>query len=694
MSQSDVRTLGLMSPKGTGKTSLVEAMLFNAKASARLGRVQDGNTVSDNDPEEIERKMSLFPTVCSFEYAKKRMHVVDTAGYPDFMPETKQVAHAVDNILMVVSAADGVKSQAIKIWNYAGSLGSPRSVFVTEIDKDLADFDACWDSMRKMLESAFVPITVPMVEGKKVLGVIDVVKMKALSCKDDGSGACTEGDIPEGFKDFAGKYRDKLVETVAETDDSLMEVFLEGGELTAAQVVTALGKAAAAGSVIPVYSGSLTLNVGVTAFMDYFAELSASPDTRPEMAGLDKDDKETTRKPHVNEPFSAFVFKTMVDQFVGRISIFRVVSGKLKADSLVMNSTKNRKEKIGQIFYICGKKQTPAGEVGPGDIAAVVKMDHFSTGDTLCDPMNIVTLSAMKFPEPVLSLAIKSKERGDEDKLGVGLGRLQEEDPLLKLQRNEQTKELTMCGTGAVHLDAVVKRLKARFAVEVEVSTPKVPYRETISKAVKYVEYTHKKQSGGAGQYAKVFIDLEPMERGGGYEFVDKIFGGVIDNSLRPSVNKGILARLPMGIVAGCPVTDVRVSLVDGKTHPVDSKDVAFQVAGRQVFKKAFLMADPILLEPVMNVEIEVPDECMGDIIGDVNTRRGRVGTVDQGPGGKVIKALIPLAEMLRYAPDLDSMTSGRGVYSMELSHYDEVPKKVANEIIEKHAKQKADEED
>lgn len=694
MSDFDVRTLGMLSPKGTGKTSLVEAMLFNAKATTRLGKVVDGNTVSDNDPEEIERHMSLFPTVCTFEYAKKRIHVLDTAGYPDFLSETRQVIKAVDNVCMLVSGADGVKSQGAKSWNVIKQSGIPNSIFVTEMDKELADFDAAWDSMKKILEAPIVPITIPMIENKKIIGVIDLVKMKAVNYKTDGSGACSEGDIPAAFQAMADKYKEKLVESTAETDDALMEIYLEGGELSAEQIGNALQKGASGGKLTPVYAGSLIQNVGVTCFMDYFLELSAGPDERPDMTGVDKDGKETVRKAHINEPFSAFVFKTMVDQFTGKISFMRVVSGKLKAESHILDATKSRKGKLGSLFFYCGKKQTQVTEVGPGDIVAAVKMDDFTTGDTICDQGNSVVLNAISFPEPVLSLAIQPRERGDEDKLSVGLQRMQDEDPLLKVQRSEQTKELTICGMGAVHLDVVVKRLKSRFAVDVEVSTPKVPYRETVSKTVKYVEYTHKKQTGGAGQFAKVFIDLEPLERGAGYEYVDKIFGGVIDQSFRPSVNKGVQARMTTGIVAGYPVTDIRVSLVDGKTHPVDSKDIAFQVAGRQVFKKAFLMADPILLEPIMNVDIEVPDECMGDIIGDVNSRRGRVITVDQAPGGKVIKASVPLAEMLRYAPDLDSMTSGRGSYGMEVASYEEVPRKIADGIIEAYKKKREEDED
>lgn len=693
MSNSDVRSLGMISPKGTGKTSMIEAILMNAGQIKRMSRVEEGNTVSSYDPEEIERKMTLFPCVCSFKYKGKRIHLVDTAGYPDFFNETKAICQVVDNALMVVSAAEGVKAQSAKFWHHLEERQLPRSVFINEMDKELADFDAAFDGMKKIFEAPFVPITIPMVENKKLIGIIDLVKMKACTYKIDGSGAFTTGDIPEAYADQVAKYNEKLVEAVAEVDDALTEQYLETGELSAEQVAQGLVKGVKSALLVPVYAGTATQNVGVSQFLESFIELSAAPDDRPDTPAKDKDGAAITRKAHLNEPFAAIVFKTLVDQYAGKISVFRVVSGRLTPDTQIMNMTRERKGRITQIFTVQGKKQEPAAELLPGDIGAVVKMEDFSTGDTFCDLANPCVIEPLNFPDSVLALAVKPKERGDEDKLSTGLSRLQEEDPLLKLQRDEQTKELTICGTGQVHLDCVVKRLKNRFAVDVEVSTPKVPYRETVTKPVKYVEYTHKKQTGGAGQYAKVAIDMEPLERGAGYEFVDKIFGGVIDQSFRPSVNKGITARMAEGIIAGYPVTDVRVYLVDGKTHPVDSKDIAFQIAGREVFKKAVESADPALLEPVMNVEIEVPDECMGDIIGDVNSRRGRVSTVDQGTGAKIIKALIPMAEMLRYAPDLDSMTSGRGSYTMELSHYEEVPRRVMQDIVDAYKKRRAAEE-
>ena len=691
MSKSNVRTLGMVSPKGTGKTSLVEAILFNAKALKRLGRVEDGNTASDFDAEEISRGMSLSPTVCSINYKGKRLHLLDTAGYPDFFGETRGVIPAVDNAVMLVSAADGVKSQAAKSWALCEEYNLPRFVIINEMDKELADFDAAYNSLRTVFEgAAFAPITVPMVQDKKFVGVIDLVKMKAYTYEGD---SFSEGDIPDAYSDLVENYKEKLVETVAEMDDDLTEQYLDTGELSAEQVEQGLQKGAVSAQLIPVFAGAVTQNVGVAQFMDAFLDLSAAPEDRPDVECKDADGNEITRKPHANEPFSAMVFKTMVDQYAGKISVFRVVSGTLKPDTQVIDTTQDRKGRITQIYLVTGKQQEQATELVPGDIGAVVKMDDFCTGDTICDPTSKCVLPKLKFPESVLALAIQPKERGDEDKLSLGLSRLQDEDPLLQLQRDEQTKELTICGPGQVHLDVVVNRLKSRFAVDVSVSTPKVPYRETITKTVR-AQGRHKKQTGGRGQFGDVWLELVPLERDAGFEFENKIFGGSVPRNFIPAVEKGVVQRMKRGVIAGYPLVDIKAIIYDGSYHSVDSSDMAFQIAGSLAMQKGTLEASPTLLEPIMNVEIEVPDECMGDIIGDVNSRRGRVSTVDQGLGVKIIKASVPMSEMLRYGPDLDSMTSGRGTYTMDLARYEEVPKKIAQDIVDAYQKQKAEEED
>lgn len=690
---SRIRNAGLVSAKGTGKTSLAEAILFNAKITKRLGRIEDGNTVMDFDAEEIDRKMTLFPSVCAFNHNDFRIHIVDTAGYPDFINETKTVISILDNAIVLVGGVGGVKSQALKFWKALDEFKTPRMVFINEMDKELADFDDAWESMRKSFDGSFAPITIPAVENNKLIGVIDLVKMKFFSDKGDKSGESAESDIPANFSGAAEQYREKLIETVAESDDALTERYLEGEELKPEEISKALAESAAAGKLAPVFAGSAAQNVGVAQLMDYFALLSAAPEAKGEVKGLDKEDRETSRRINPVEPFSAIVFKTMVDQYAGKISIFRVLSGTIRPDSNIVVADKGRKSRVTNLFMLSGKTQTPAQSAEPGDIACVVKVEDLGTGNTISDPNNVFVYKPITIPDPVIALAVTPKERGDEDKLSRGLNSLLEEDPLLKTKRDEQTKQLTICGTGQIHLDTVVARLKKRFQIDIEVSTPEIPYRETITKPAKYVEYTHKKQTGGAGQFARVFIDLEPLPSGSGYEYADKIFGGVIDQSFRPSVDKGIRAKMAEGILAGYPVVDIRASLVDGKTHPVDSKDIAFQIAGREVFKKAASLCNPILLEPVMNVEIDVPDECMGDVIGDINSRRGRIVNTEQANRTTIIKVLVPLAEMLRYAPDLDAMTSGRGTYTMGLDHYEEVPKRVADEIIARYNKRKADEE-
>ncbi|HOO56526.1 MAG TPA: elongation factor G [bacterium] len=689
---SNIRNLALLSAKGTGKTSLAEAILFNAKITKRIGRVEDGNTIMDFDQEEIDRGISLVPSICSFDYNKQRVHIVDTAGYPDFINEVKIVLRAVDNAIFLVSGVEGVKSQGVKFWRILDESDKPRIVFINSMDKELANFKEAWNSLRQSFEMSFIPICIPAVRGNKLVGVIDLIKMKFFEDKGDKSGTSTESDIPDDFTDFADDYREKLIESVAESNDELMERYLEGEELSPEEIATALRKGAADNKLCPVLSGSATSNIGVTQLMDYFGQLSAAPERNAEIKVFDKNGNETTIKTGKDDPFCATVFKTMVDQYAGKLSIFRVLSGTVKADTNITISEKDRKAKISHVFMVKGKEQKQVDCAEPGDIACVVKIDEIETKNTICDQNNVVRLPELVFPDPVLALAVVPAERGDEDKLSRGLSSMLEEDPLLKTKRDEQTKQLTVCGTGQVHLDSVVSRLKKRFQLNIQVSPPEIPYRETITKATKYVEYTHKKQSGGAGQFARVFIDMEPTQRGEGYDYVDKIFGGSIDQNFRPSVDKGIRQKMAEGILAGYPVVDVRVSLVDGKTHPVDSKDIAFQTAGREVFKKAAMMCNPILLEPVMNVEIEIPDECMGDVIGDINSRRGRVSTTEQASGATIVKAQIPLSEMLRYAPDLDSMSSGRGTFTMEPSTYEEVPKRVADEIISRYNKQKEEE--
>ncbi|MEW6200789.1 MAG: elongation factor G [bacterium] len=693
MNDSGVRNVGTIAPKGTGKTTLVEAILYNAGAVEQMGKVVDGNTVSDSDIEEIERQMTLFPAVCSFKWKKSNIHLIDTAGYPDFIGETRALIHNLDNAIMPVSGVDGVRSHAVKLWRYLNEKSLPRFIFLNEMDKENASFDNAWESLKKVLEFGFVPVTIPIVQEKKLTGVIDLIKMKAYTISDTTGGGGREEEIPVEMQEVAEKYREALAETAAEVDDSLTEKYLEGHEISSEEIVKAVRAGTVNAKISPVFSGSALNNIGVSQLLDYFLEFSAAPSERGSVQGKDLQGKEVERKPHQNEPFSAMVLKTTIDQYAGKISIFRVISGVIKPDAIVYNSSTERKEKIGQIFFLCGKKQTSVPSASAGDIVAVVKLQETYSSDTLCDAAYQVVYPRMSLPESVLSIAIRPKERGDEDKLSMGLGRIREEDPLMRLERHEQTKELTVSGMGQLHVDSIVNRLKHRFAVDVEVSTPQVPYRETIRKKVE-VQGKYKRQSGGRGQYGDVWLELEPLSRGSGFEFENKIFGGAVPRNYIPAVEKGVVERMSKGVIAGYPIVDMKVTIFDGSYHEVDSSDMAFKIAASMAITKGVQQADPVLLEPVMSIEVEVPDECMGDIIGDLNGRRGRISSIDQGPSVKIIKALVPQAELLRYAPDLRSKTSGRGTYTMELDHFEEVPRKIGAEIIERYERQKKEEEE
>ncbi|MEW5945099.1 MAG: elongation factor G [bacterium] len=686
------RNAALIAPKGTGKTTLCEAILFSAGATDKMGKVTEGNTASDHDPEEQQRTMTLFPSVCSFQWKKHNLHIVDTAGYPDLIGATKAVAQLMDNAVMPVSGVDGVRTHALKLWRYLNEKSIPRFIFINEADRENASFEKAWKSARETLNFPLVPVTMPLIRNGALAGVIDLVKMKAYVAAADGREKYTEEDVPGESRASADRYRENLIETAAEVDDSLMEKYLEGEEINPDQIKAAVRAGTVSARLAPVFAGSALLDVGIAQFLDYFLDFSAAPEDRGAVKAKDTDGAEIEKKPHVNEPFAAQVFKITIDQYTGKVAAFRVVSGAVKPDSTLYNSASGRKEKIGQIFSICGKKQTSIPSAGPGDVAAVVKIQEIQTGDTLSDPNFPAVIPRPVFPEPVLSIAIKPKERGDEDKLSMGLNRLLEEDPLMRLFRHEQTKELTISGMGQLHVDSIVSQLKRRFAIEVQTSTPQVPYRETVRRTVK-VQGKYKRQSGGRGQYGDVWLELEPLPRGQGFEFVNRIFGGAVPRNYIPAVEKGVVEKMAKGVVAGYPVVDMRVTIFDGTYHEVDSSDLAFKIASSMAITKGVAEADPAILEPVMSVEIEVPEENMGDIIGDINGRRGRVTAIDQGPGVKIIKAVVPQAEMLRYAPDLNSMTSGRGSYTMELDHFEEVPRKIAEELIARHEKSRQEDE-
>ncbi len=558
------------------------------------------------------------------------------------------------------------------------------------MDKESANFPSALDEIKESFGTEGMPLQIPMGSGEGFEGIINLINMKAYKFSN---GKASEQDIPSNMLSSAQEYRKKLVEKIAEADDSLLEKYLEGGELTQDEIIKGIKEGSLTKRFIPVVCGSAVKNIGIPQLLEAITLCLPSPldlvKIFPIKGKNPKDSKEVERKPDEKEPFSAYVFKTIADPYAGKLSLFKVYSGTLKADSNVLNSTASAKERIGQIFYMQGKKQIPASAVGPGEIAVVAKLKETNTGDTLCDDANPIVYEKVKFAEPIISYAIAPKTKGDEEKVSVGLSRILEEDPTLKFHRDEETKEMLLSGMGQVHLEVSLERLKRKFGVEVEMKTPKIPYRETI-KAHAKAQGKYKKQSGGRGQYGDCSIDIEPLPKGGGYEFVDKIVGGVIPQQYRPAVEKGVVETMKEGIVAGYPIVDMKVTLFDGSYHTVDSSEMAFKIAGSMALKKAFQDAKPVLLEPIMKVEVTTPDETLGAVIGDLNSKRGKVQGVEAQARSQKISALVPMSEMLTYANQLHSLTSGRGLYSMEFSHYEDVPSHLAQKIIaEKEAQKK-----
>ena len=687
---SKIRNVAVIAHGGAGKTSLVEALLFNSGMTDRLGNVQDGTTVTDYEPEEIDRKITITSSLAFCNWDKHRINLIDTPGFINFIEDTKGCLRVVDGAVVIVSALSGVKAETEKVWKYACEYEIPRIIFINKMDKETANFEMAVSEMEKSFETEAVPLQIPVGTGENFSGVIDIVKMKAYRST---GGKIEEYEIPGDMKDEADKYRKKLIEKIAESDDALLEKYLEGGELTGEEIVKGIKEGSLTRKFIPVTCGSALRNVGISSLLDSILLCLPSPS---EMSAISpvrgknpKDGKEVERKPDENEPLSAYVFKTIADPYAGKLSLFRVYSGTLKADSTVFNSTSDSKERIGQLFYLLGKKQVPAQSLGAGEIGVVAKLKGTNTGDTISDESKPIIFDKVKFADPIISYAIAPKSKGDEEKVSASLHRVLEEDPTLRFSRDEETKEMLISGMGQVHIEVALERLKRRFGVEVEMKTPKIPYRETI-KALTSVQGKYKKQSGGKGQYGDCHIKVEPLQRGSGFEFVDKIVGGAIPRQYIPAVEKGIVDAMHEGVIASYPIVDLRVTLFDGSYHTVDSSEMAFKIAGSMAIKKAVQEEKPILLEPVMKAEVTTPDESLGAVIGDLNSKRGKVqGVEPQAGGNQKITALVPMAEMLTYANQLHSLTSGRGLYSMEFSHYEEVPSHLAQKIIAERLAQK-----
>ncbi|MDX2439235.1 MAG: elongation factor G [Desulfobacterales bacterium] len=676
----EIRNIALVAHQGAGKTTLAEIMLFKAGISKRVGRVEDGNTLMDFEPEEIKRNSSISSSFHQYDWDKHTVTLIDTPGDQNFFTDTKICMQAADGAVVVIDAVDGVKVQTEQAWEFAKDYKIPCLIFINKLDRERADFSRTFKDAKECFKPKSIITQLPIGTEEDFKGIVDLVSMKAYTY--DADGKATKGDIPSDMHDIVATEREAFIENVAEADDELIERYLEGETLSDDDLMAALKKGTLSGEFVPVLCGSATKNIGIDLLMNFITNCMPSPIDRGLKIGVDpKKGNEIERNPDPDAPFSAFVFKTVADPYAGRLSIFRVISGTLGSDGTFYNVNKETKERFNQLLTIAGKEQKTTTGAGPGSIAAVAKLKETTTGDTLCDETaRIKYASADPLPN-LISFALESKTKGDEDKIFISLSKLLEEDTALVIERNAETNEILLSGAGQIHVETTIEKLKRKFNVEAILNTPKVPYKETIKKKVR-VQGKHKKQSGGHGQYGDCWIQMEPLPRGKGFEFVDAIVGGAIPRTYIPAVEKGIVESSPKGILAGFPCIDFRVTLDDGSFHAVDSSEMAFKIAGSLAFKKAAEAAKPVLLEPIMKVTITTPDEYMGDIMGDLNSRRGRVLGMDSAGKNQVINANVPMSEFLTYAPDLRSMTGGRGIFSMEFSHYDEVPSQISEKII------------
>jgi elongation factor G len=687
-----VRNIGIVGQGGAGKTSLAEAILFDTGTTTRIGSVDDGTSAFDYEPEEVRRKLSLSTAFHHATWKKHQISLVDTPGYANFLADSLNCMRACTGLVFVLEPAAGsAKVEAERLWARAEQLGTPRIGFVNKMDRDLADFDGALQDVRDVLQGKPVPLQLPIGSAENFRGVVDLVRMKALIAQPDGSAQ--EEDVPADLEAAAQSAREALVEAVAETNDELLEQYLESGELSEEQLHQALHAAVREARFLPILCGSATKNVGIPSLLDGIVEMLPSPAELGPVKGEDpKSGDPAEREADTPAPFSAFVFKTIVDPFAGRLSVFQVLSGQISNDSTVLNVNKDSKERLGHLLRLEGKKQQGIDHLVAGEIGAVAKLKETAAGDTLADEKTPIRYPAPLEFSSAISFAIEPKSKGDEEKAVLALHKLIDEDPTLKIQRDAQTKEIVLSGVGQLHIEVTVEKLKRKFGVEVDLKAPKVPYKETIKGAAK-AQGRLKKQTGGRGQFGDTWIEVQPMPRGGGFEFVDNIVGGVIPRQYIPAVEKGVRDAMHEGVLTGHEMVDVRVILYDGSHHSVDSSEMAFKIAGSMGFKTAVANAKPVILEPIMSLAISVPDECMGDVIGDLNGRRGKVQGVDPKPGGQVIRALVPMSEVLRYSPDLRSMTSGRGSFTMEFAQYEELPPHLVDKVVKEAQEARAAQE-
>jgi elongation factor G len=678
----NIRNIAVVGHGGSGKTSLVSAMLFDMGAVNRLGRVDEGTAVTDFDPDEVERKISLQTALAWGEWRKTKINILDAPGYANFLAEARAALRVADAAVVVVDAVAGVEVQTEKVWGYAAEYGIPRLVVVNRMDRDRASFARTLESLDRSFGRGIVPLVVPLGEEKGFVGVTDLLTEKADVYSDDQSGKFQAVEVPPELRDTEKTLRERLVEMVAETNEELMEEFFEKGTLPQEDLIKGLRQAVLAGRIFPAFQASSLRNVGVQPILDAIVDLLPSPVDRGEVKGTDPVSKgEASRKPAPDASLSALVFKTIADPHAGRISLFRVYSGTLKSDSTVHNASRDAAERLGNLELLQGKNQTPVPEVQAGDLGAVAKLKETQTGDTLSDKAHPIVYPPLVFPEPATTFAIEPKTRGDEDKISAALHRLMEEDPVLRLSRDAQTHEMLLSGMGQLHIEVVVGKLRKRYKVEVNLKKPKIPYRETIKGSAEG-HGRHKKQTGGHGQFGDCKIRMKPLHRGEDFKFVDDIFGGSIPKNFIPAVEKGIQEARLRGFVAGYPMVDFQVELYDGQYHDVDSSEMSFKIAGSLAYKDAVAKCRPTILEPIMKVEIAVPEEYAGAVMGDLSSRRGRPQGMEPTGSLQVIKAEVPLSEMLSYDAELTSITGGRGSYHMEMGHYDEVPGHLQEKIV------------
>jgi elongation factor G len=680
---NQIRNLAVIGHGDAGKTQLISSLLYVTGATPRWGKVAEGTTVTDYEEDSIARQITLNTALAHLEFREHKINFIDTPGYAAFVAHARPALRVADCALVVVDGVNGVEVQTEKTWAYANEFIVPRIMVINKLDKERADFGAALDSARHTFSRAIVPFTLPIGKEADFRGVVDIVHMKAYEF--DEQGKAKEREIPEAGRDVVDKERERLIEVIAESDDALMEKYFENGTLEEADIIPNISKAIAASKLCPVFACSSLTLVGLQSLLEGIVDYAPAPDTHEAehgRASADTGAETLTRKYNESEPFSAYVFRTVADPFAGRITVMKVISGHIKHDATVQNTTRGVVERLGALHSMQGKQLDKIEEAGAGDIIACVKLKETQTGDTLADRAAPIVYDALAYPEAAIAFAIEPKSRQDEEKISVALHKILEEDPSLHFTRDAQTKEFILSGSGQLHVETVVQKLKDRYHVEVALHPPKVPYKETITARAE-VQGRHKKQTGGRGQFGDCKVVFEPLERGGGFEFVDKIFGGSVPQQFRPAIEKGIIEAAAGGAIAGYPLVDFKVTLVDGSYHNVDSDEHSFRAAGRKAFRAAIEKVKPSLLEPIMDVEVVAPVEASGDIMGDLNSRRGRVQGMEMRGKNQVIKAQVPMAEMLDYQSKLNSITAARGSYHMEFSHYDPVPGQLTHKIVE-----------